>query len=305
MTIAAELEELNEALLDFQRADYDTYQRPLQRMAETLNSEDLKPFTHELKAGLDLDAFLTSSERQSGMGNDRLVWPKEREKEIGLVVLIIERGAENPSWFLSFAHQYYSASGSKIVLTLRKALNALLLPFARAYSKYVEVSSQNTAAPPERSLPAGNRVFIVHGHDEAPRESVARFLEKLGLDPVILHEQANRGMSIPEKLAAHSAVGFAVVLLTPDDVGRAITETAEKPRARQNVWLELGYFVGLIGRDRVMALKKDDIEIPSDYVGVGYTNFDKAGAWKQELARELDAAGYDVDWNAVMRRKSS
>jgi predicted nucleotide-binding protein len=301
MTVAIELKELNEALLDFQRADHDTYQRPLQRMVEALHSEDLRPFTDQLKGGQDLDAFLTASGRQPGMGNDRLVWPTKRNEELGLIILIIERGAENPSWFLNFAHQYFSASGPKIVLTLRKVLNSLLLPFARGYVRYVEAQNSSPALPTARPEEQGNRVFIVHGHDEAPKEAVARFLEKLRLDPIILHEQANRGMSIPEKLAAHSAVGFAVVLLTPDDVGRAVSEAEVRPRARQNVWLELGYFIGLLGRDRVIALKKDDIDIPSDYVGVGYTSFDRAGAWKQELARELEAGGYDIDWNTVMR----
>jgi len=85
---------------------------------------------------------------------------------------------------------------------------------------------------------------------------VARFLLEVGLEPVILHEQANRGMTVVEKLQANANVGFAVVLLTPDDEGKSSTEGQLKPRARQNVILELGYFVGLLGRDRVCALRK-------------------------------------------------
>ena len=144
------------------------------------------------------------------------------------------------------------------------------------------------------------KVFIVHGHDEGPRESVARFLEKLNLQPIILHEQASRGMTIPEKLTAHGNVGFAVVLLTPDDFGRAKTATEDQPRARQNVILELGYFVGLLGRDKVCALLKGGIEMPSDYVGTVYINWGAANAWKFELAKELKAAGYDIDFNKVV-----
>lgn len=109
-------------------------------------------------------------------------------------------------------------------------------------------------------------------------------------------------MTIPEKLTAYSSVGFAVVLLTPDDVGRAKKDTDDKDRARQNVILELGYFVGRLGRSRVCALRKGDVEIPSDYLGVVYTELDAAGGWKQSLAQELEAAGYDIDWNKVMRR---
>jgi predicted nucleotide-binding protein len=102
-------------------------------------------------------------------------------------------------------------------------------------------------------------------------------------------------MTIPEKLIANSNVGFAVVLLTPDDFGRAKTVVEEKPRARQNVLLELGYFVGCLGRDKVCALIKDSVELPSDYVGVVYIPWDDPGAWKIELAKEMRAAGYDIE----------
>ena len=132
---------------------------------------------------------------------------------------------------------------------------------------------------------------------------VARYIESLGLKAIILHEQTNRGMTIIEKLEAFSDVGFAVILFTPDDVGRAVTETVENPRARQNVVLELGYFMGKLGRGKVCAIRKGDIEWPSDYGGVVWTSFDDAGGWKQALASELDAAGYDIDFNAVMKKK--
>ena len=144
------------------------------------------------------------------------------------------------------------------------------------------------------------RVFIVHGRDEAPREKVARLIEKLGLEAVILHEQANRGMTVPEKLEKFGNVGHAVVLLTPDDVGREKSETEERSRARQNVILELGYFVGRLGRERVTALLKDDLEMPSDYLGVVYTRFDEHGAWCLKLARELQSSGYAVDLNRAI-----
>lgn len=146
-----------------------------------------------------------------------------------------------------------------------------------------------------------SRVFIVHGHDDASRETVARFIAIMGLQPIILHEQATRGMTIPEKLAANANVGFAVVLLTPDDVGRNREEWELRERARQNVILELGYFLGRIGRERVCALLKGNIEIPTDYLNVGYIRFDDGGGRRQQLARELEGAGYDIDWKKVMR----
>jgi hypothetical protein len=120
------------------------------------------------------------------------------------------------------------------------------------------------------------KVFIVHGRDEAPREAVARFLEKLGFEAIILHEQANKGRTVIEKVEAHGDVGFAVVLLTPDDEGCTKGEEPG-PRARQNVILELGYFIGRLGRERVCALKRGEVEIPSDFGGVVYEPFDSSG----------------------------
>ncbi|VVN43175.1 TIR domain-containing protein [Pseudomonas fluorescens] len=143
------------------------------------------------------------------------------------------------------------------------------------------------------------KVFIVHGHDEGAREMVARFLERLGFQSIILHEQANQGRTVMEKVEAHGDVGFAVVLLTPDDEGCANGGTLE-PRARQNVLLELGYFLGRLGRDKVCALKRGTVEIPSDFAGVVWEPME-GNDWKQALGRELEAAGHDIDWNKVMR----
>ena len=148
--------------------------------------------------------------------------------------------------------------------------------------------------------PTPREAFIVHGHDEGPREAVARYLEKLKIKPIILHEQPNKGRTLIEKFEQHGNVPFAVVLLTPDDVG-GINAQALAPRARQNVILELGYFIAKLGRARVCALKKGDVEQPSDVVGVAYVDHDEGGAWRHELAREIEAAGIDIDWNTVMK----
>jgi predicted nucleotide-binding protein len=162
---------------------------------------------------------------------------------------------------------------------------------------------QEASIAPGRKDELSRRVFIVHGHDEGAREAVARFLERLGLQPVILHEQANRGKTVIEKFEAHRDVGFAVVLLTPDDEGCEKGGTP-RSRARQNVVLELGYFVGVLGRDRVCALRRGAVEIPSDFAGVVYVPFDETGGWKQALGQELAAAGFEIDWNRVMGTRS-
>ena len=147
----------------------------------------------------------------------------------------------------------------------------------------------------------GNKVFVVHGRNAGLKETVARLISKLGLEPVILHEQPNVGRTIIEKLEQHLAVDFAIVLLTADDVG-ALTEEAQnlQPRARQNVVLELGLFIGALGRARVCALYEAGVELPSDFDGVAYVPIDSSGAWKFTLAREIKQAGISVDLNLVV-----
>lgn len=148
---------------------------------------------------------------------------------------------------------------------------------------------------------ASNRkVFIVHGHDEAAKQSVARYLTKLELEPVILHEHPSKGRTIIEKLEAHLGdVAYVIVLLTPDDIAAPVNSPDNKShRARQNVILELGLFIGALGRDRVCALYKSDVEIPSDYDGVVFVSMD-GGGWQLEVAKELRAAGLDVDFNKL------
>ena len=145
------------------------------------------------------------------------------------------------------------------------------------------------------------RVFIVHGHDEEVKLSLARFVEQLGLQPIILSEQPNEGRTIVEKFEANSDVAYAIVLLTADDIGHP-RENPDKarPRARQNVILELGYFVGRLSRARVCALLKGSVEVPSDIHGVVYVSMDEGGGWKLKLASELKQAGIDVDLNKAM-----
>jgi predicted nucleotide-binding protein len=156
---------------------------------------------------------------------------------------------------------------------------------------------REAVTPPDLS-----KVFVVHGHDGEARQTIARFIEKLGFEAVILHERPNKGRTIITKFREEAAgVGFAVVLMTPDDVGSAapFIEGQIRPRARQNVVFELGFFIGELGSDRVAALVKGEIEQPSDFDGVVYISLD-SGSWQMELSRELKEAGYTIDWNKVM-----
>jgi len=147
-----------------------------------------------------------------------------------------------------------------------------------------------------RTGPVNRRVFIVHGHHEGKREAVARFLDQLDMEPIILHEQPSKGQTLIEKIEHNSDVGFAVVLLTGDDLGCTKGKTDNlNPRARQNVVFELGYFVGLLDRKNVCALYESGVERPSDIEGLVYVPLDDQGAWKIRLAQELKAAGFDID----------
>ncbi len=185
------------------------------------------------------------------------------------------------------ARQYVTEGKKKAVQLLKSATKWL------ADESLFAVASVSTAAM------LSSKIFIVHGHDEGARQTVARFIEHIGFEVIILSEQVNQGRTIIEKIEAHDDVGFAVVLLTPDDLGGKTADTLQ-PRARQNVLLELGYFLGRLGRKRVCTLVKGNLEIPTDFAGVVWERLDDGGAWKPALARELKATGYAIDSNKVM-----
>jgi len=141
------------------------------------------------------------------------------------------------------------------------------------------------------------KVFIVHGRDNEAKQEVARFIEKLGLEAIILHEQASSGMTIIEKIEHYSNdADFALVLYTACDHGRGVHESKIPPknRARQNVVFEHGYLMAKLGRENVCSLVKGDIETPNDISGVVYVDLDPSGAWKAEVSKELKACGYAI-----------
>lgn len=162
------------------------------------------------------------------------------------------------------------------------------ITFLEALVQRIKIIPEGRAE--ETTPPTGQRVFIIHGHDEGTRSQVARLIQRLDLEPVILSEKPNRGRTIIEKLERHSDVDYAVAILTPDD--------ASGTRARQNVILELGQFMEKLGRERVAILYSPGVEIPSDIKGVLYIDLSK-GDWEYRLAKEMKAAGLPVDMNKV------
>mgnify|MGYP002385129716 FL=1 len=143
------------------------------------------------------------------------------------------------------------------------------------------------------------KAFIVHGHDETTQLKTARFLEKLGFEAIILHEQANSGKTIIEKLEHFTDVGFGIVLYSPDDVGESIAKKDQlRSRARQNVVFEHGLLIGKLGRKKVFPLVKDkNVELPGDISGMVYLS---DASWELQLAKEIRELGYEIDMNKVV-----
>jgi predicted nucleotide-binding protein len=157
--------------------------------------------------------------------------------------------------------------------------------------------AQPTAPEP---APGSKKIFLVHGRDEAAKNEVALFLRNLGLDPIILHLRPNGGRHLLTKFREESeGANFAVVLMTPDDVG-GIAGADVQPRARQNVVFELGFFIGKLGPEHVAALLKSDVEKPSDFDGIAYIPYGQGASWKTELAREMHHAKIPFDTATVL-----
>lgn len=191
-----------------------------------------------------------------------------------------------------------TASGRGLRPSDQKGVQKILGILLSAKKMIPALNTEKKYIPSEEGR---KKVFIVHGHDENLKNNVARLIERLGLEVIILHEQPNRGRTVIEKFTEHSNVAFAVVLLTGDDFGGVppVSEKNSNPRARQNVIFEFGYFIGKIGRDRVCAIYQEGVELPSDYQGVLYIPYDERRAWEVALSKELRDAGLQVDLNKI------
>jgi len=193
------------------------------------------------------------------------------------------------------AREYLAEGRLRSIALLQQAIRTLEDEITDLEPPGAVAASQVTAR--QRDL---SKVFVVHGHDQGAREAAARFLEKIELEAIILREQPDQGLTVIEKFETYAnQVGFAIVLLTPDDIGGAALAPAQASRARQNVIFELGYFAGKLGRGRACLLRKGEVEIPSDLYGVIYSEMDAAEGWKLKLAKELKAAGLKFDGDKV------
>ncbi|MBC9072050.1 nucleotide-binding protein [Thauera sp. CAU 1555] len=172
-----------------------------------------------------------------------------------------------------------------------------LYPLASSV-QVAETSKHSPSDPTTRS----KKVFVVHGRDELAKTSLEVFLHEIGLDPIVLHRQADEGLTVIEKFEKHADVGYAFILLTPDEVAylaceddKPDAERAKEKRARPNVIFEFGYFVGRLGRSRVCCVYTGDVALPSDVHGLIYKRYEKS---VEEVAygimKDLKASGYDV-----------
>lgn len=260
-----------------------TKERAIERLQEALNA-------------------IPSLKSKNTDSQEFMVWRRDTAKAIGYVFGRSNQVKEftSISWTSSvprYRRSYYDRG-------IERA-SALLKSMIHEIEEYWGDQTRTSTTIEESMSPspvATNQVFVVHGRDDGTREMVARFLQGLELEPIILQEQPNEGRTIIEKFEDYAdTVGFSVAICTPDDVGTLATERHNlRPRMRQNVVLELGYFAGKIGRKRVCALVKGDIETPSDYDGVIYIMLDDAEGWKLQLARELRAAELPVNMDGLL-----
>jgi predicted nucleotide-binding protein len=213
--------------------------------------------------------------------------------------LSLKRLSRSPAVFLTLARSISSQdSESKEKTTIKVALN-------------VRANKIEGGAEPKTQPNPKKEVFISHGKDLKPLNELKDILIEFGLNPIILSEQPSGGRTVMEKLEAYSDVGYAFIILTPDDLGgfveagssiwtrpkrlRNFLKTAHI-RPRQNVVLEFGFFVGKLGRDKVALLLKKPVEQPSDMQGIAYLNFKESlQEIKEEIKKELKAARYNID----------
>jgi len=154
----------------------------------------------------------------------------------------------------------------------------------------------------KKTFEKSNRVFIVHGHDEKMKNQLEIFLSEIGLESVVLHRKPDEGLTIIEKFEKYSDVGYAFILITPDDIGYSLTEDSKpedkknkEKRARQNVIFEFGYFVGRLGRRRVCCLYKEGVSLPTDVSGMIYKKVkDNVEEVAFAIQKDLIAVGYKI-----------
>lgn len=317
------LNQISVAIDDLCLADIRNASRHFKRIRRALSDPLLFNITESLAQKIDLEFWLqmASETESSFIGSAVFELPEDEEAEFGLIICLINRFASDVNFLQEFVFKFFYDhsidNGS-----LEKMIGVIFFPFRRDFTNFVRRNIRDdlpTLAERTVAVNPGQRgklsdvvphsmqislsrpkIFLVHGHDTSARHELALVLERIGADAIVLHERPNAGQTVIEKIESNSDVQFAVVLLTDDDVGGKSADML-LPRARQNVILEMGYFIGLLGRSKVIALKKNDVETPSDFAGIVYITLDEVGAWKYQLARELHHGGFEISPDKLHR----
>ena len=215
-------------------------------------------------------------------------WLPEAKEVLGAATYVVKESYQELTLRVTQIRRLYESIRGYVITKLTY--------YQQAIKTMKKQDTKLEQAPKEVKEIDMKKVFIVHGHNGEIKEAVARLIEKQGIQAIILHEQANQGATIIEKFERYSDVGCAVCLFTADDLGRAKNDVEEKSRARQNVVFETGYFIGKLGRNRVVLIADKGVEIPSDLQGVVYT---ETNGWQYSVLKELKAIGYNVDYNKL------
>lgn len=229
-----------------------------------------------------------------------------------VVAFLATKGLESSVSPIEYGQQVKAASGEVVNVydTGKLVVQGKATPLKAELQEYCARGVSNTAVPIAGTIPSTpatpkTNIFVVYGHDTASRDGLELLLRRMGLNPIVLANLPASGDTIIEKLEHYldetGDVGFACVLLTPDDEGHSVAAPEEKKyRARQNVILELGMVLAKLNRKRVAILYKESVERPSDIDGLIYLAFkEHVSEAKALLFRELQSAGYSPDPSAL------
>jgi len=284
-------------------------QAPKSTLELVMARDDAKARLQErIEKGLELkQRRVETRETFEILSNDYSKWDSFNSELLKRIFTTDEMAKEYDFWGAMAMTMYEPSLGEKIADVyedVNKKIHRLDSIIERLELIPLSATVQ-TVAPAQASLPSQPRtkkVFVVHGRDEVAKTNLEVFLHEIGLEPVVLHRQADEGMTIIEKFEKHSDVGYAFILLTPDEVAYLASEEAKPDvdrrkefRARPNVIFEFGYFVGKLGRSRVCCLYAGDVTLPSDVSGMIYKRYDKSiEDVGYSIIKDLKASGYAI-----------
>jgi predicted nucleotide-binding protein len=257
-----------------------------------------------LGQGFNFNNFFIKDDSVWGLhaGPDSPEWLSWKTRVGNLVSEVVENDSP-PIEMLAQAWQIETLGHDRTYFERQKNLLISALQLSIEIAQDDVFGELKRAKTVSSSAVISNRVFIVHGHDEVIKMELEIFLRNIGLIPIVLHRQVDQGLTLIEKFEENADVGFAFIILTPDDIAftadqKDVEDALRKKefRARPNVIFEFGYFVGRLTRARVCCLVKGNVSQPSDLNGLMYKRIDGPLESKAyEIIQELQAAGYTLN----------